>query len=235
MMISSISETRAFRPIELPPPANDGSGSSLFTALERRRTTRHISAAPLPMPLLSNLLWAAYGVNRKTGPFGTPGRTAASASNSQEIDLYVALRDGVYLYNAVNNLLAPVVARDLRVGALTPRQKDVDASAPIQLLYIADVHRLTDTTGFQEPGVQDPEIQKSYYYVDTGLIAGNVYLFAAAHGLAAWFHNCDKPGLALHLGLRAEQRVLFAQSVGYPEKCEHSRPDATPTDSDSRI
>jgi|SRR5271165_270844 len=64
----------------------------------------------------------------------------------------------------------------------------------------------------------DPEVQKSYYYVDTGLIAGNVYLFAAAQGLAAWFHNCDTAGLAQRLGLRAEQRVLFAQSIGYPEK-----------------
>jgi nitroreductase len=117
----------------------------------------------------------------------------------------------------VNNLLTPIVARDLRVGTLTPRQTDIDASAPVQLIYVVDIHRLTDTTGFQEPGLQDPEIQKSYYYVDTGLIAGNVYLFAAAHGLAAWFHNCDKPGLALHLGLLPEQRVLFAQSVGYPQ------------------
>jgi len=162
-------------------------------------------------------VWAACGVNRKTGPFGVPGRTAASASNSQEIDLYVAVKEGVYLYDALNNLLAPIIAGDLRVAALTPAQRDVDAKAPVQLIYVADVHRLTHTAGFQEPGLHDPEVQKSYYYVDTGLIAGNVYLFAAAQGLAAWFHNCDKAGLAQRLGLRAEQRVLFAQSIGYPE------------------
>jgi len=162
-------------------------------------------------------VWAACGVNRKTGPFGVPGRTAASASNSQEIDLYVAVKEGVYLYDALNNLLAPIIAGDLRVAALTPTQRDVDAKAPVQLIYVADVHRLTHTAGFQEPGLHDPEVQKSYYYVDTGLIAGNVYLFAAAQGLAAWFHNCDKAGLAQRLGLRAEQRVLFAQSIGYPE------------------
>lgn len=136
--------------------------------------------------------------------------------------MYVALRDGVYRYSALDNLLAPIVARDVRVGAMTPRQRDVDASAPVQLLYVADIHRLTETTGFYEPGLLDPEIQKSYYYVDTGLIAANVYLFAAAHGLAAWFHNCDRPGLALHLGLDADQRVLFAQSIGYPEKREEA-------------
>jgi len=218
MTIPLNADRRPFLSIRLPSPSNDGAGTSLFTALEQRRTTRHISAAPLPLQLLSNLLWAACGVNRKIGPSGLPGRTAASASNSQEIDLYVALREGVYLYSAVNNRLEPIVARDLRVGALTPRQRGIDASAPVQLIYVVDVHRLTDTTGFQEPGLQDLEIQKSYYYVDTGLIAGNVYLFAAAYGLAAWFHNCDKPGLALHLGLRAEQRVLFAQSIGYAEK-----------------
>ena len=121
------------------------------------------------------------------------------------------------MYDALNNLLAPIVAGDLRTGALTPGQRDIDAGAPVQLIYVVDIHRLAHTAGFQEPGLQDPEVQKSYYYVDTGLIAGNVYLFAAATGLAVWFHNCDKTGLAQQLGLRPEQRVLFAQSVGYPE------------------
>ena len=210
-------ETAAMLAVQLPSPFDDQS-PSVFSALEQRRTTREISAAPLPMQLLSNLLWAACGVNRRAGPFGVPGRTAASASNSQEIDLYVAVKEGVYLYDAPNNLLAPTVAGDLRVGALTPGQRGVNAKAPVQLIYVVDVDRLTHTAGFQEPGLQDPEVQKSYYYVDTGLIAGNVYLFAAAQGLAAWFHNCDRTDLAQRLGLRAEQRVLFAQSIGYPEK-----------------
>jgi len=215
--MTSAREHQALQAIQLPSPLSAG-GASVFTALERRKTTREVSATPLPMQLLSNLLWAACGVNRKTGPFGVPGRTAASASNSQEIDLYVALKEGAYLYDGPNNLLAPIVTGDLRVGALTPGQRGIDAKAPVQLIYVVDVHRLTHTAGFQEPGLQDPEVQKSYYYVDTGLIAGNVYLFAAAEGLAAWFHNCDKTALAQRLGLRAEQRVLFAQSIGYPEK-----------------
>ena len=210
-------ETAAMLAVQLPSPFDDQS-PSVFSALEQRRTTREISAAPLPMQLLSNLLWAACGVNRRAGPFGVPGRTAASASNSQEIDLYVAVKEGVYLYDAPNNLLAPTVAGDLRVVALTPGQRGVNAKAPVQLIYVVDVDRLTRTAGFQEPGLQDPEVQKSYYYVDTGLIAGNVYLFAAAQGLAAWFHNCDRADLAQRLRLRVEQRVLFAQSIGYPEK-----------------
>ena len=216
-MIASTDTTQILPAIQLPVPTSDRD-TSLFAALERRKTTREISATPLPMQLLSNLLWAACGVNRKTGPFGVPGRTAASASNSQEIDLYVAREEGVYCYDAPNNRLAPIAAGDLRVAALTPGQRGVEAKAPIQLIYVVDVHRLTHTMGFQEPGLQDAEVQKSYYFVDTGIIAGNVYLFAAAEGLAAWFHNCDNIGLAGRLGLRAEQRVLFAQSVGYPEK-----------------
>jgi hypothetical protein len=102
--------------------------------------------------------------------------------------------------------------------ALGPGQKNVAMNPPVQLLYVVDLDRLTHTSGFQEPGLHDPEVQKSYYFVDTGLIAGNVYLFAASQGLAAWFHNCDKVGLTRKLGLRPEQRVLFGQSVGYPER-----------------
>ena len=215
-MNQSTGETRSLAAIDLPLPAHDRD-LPVFAALERRKTTREISARPLPTQLMSNLLWAAWGVNRKTGPFGVPGRTAASASNSQEIDLYVALGEGVYLYDGLNHRLTPVIAGDLRAGALTPGQRGVDANAPVQLIYVVDVHRLTHTAGLEEPGLHDPEVQKSYYYVDTGLIAGNVYLFAASQGLAAWFHNCDRSGLARRLALRAEQRVLFAQSVGYPE------------------
>lgn len=202
--------------IQLPMPAK-GSSLSIFEALERRRTIRKISPTELPLQELSNLLWAAFGVNRKTGPFGLPGRTAASASNSQEIDLYVALQSGVYLYDGANSLLTRVVADDLRSGALTPGQQGAEAKAPVQLIYVVDLDRFIHTRGFPESGLQEPEVQMSYCYVDTGLIAGNVYLFAAAEGLAAWFHGCHRTDLARRLGLRPEQRVLFAQSVGYPE------------------
>ena len=203
--------------IQLPTPAETGS-TSVFTALARRRTTREISSAPLPVQELSNLLWAACGVNRPTGPYGIPGRTAASATNSQEIDVYVAIESGVYLYEPINNRLEAIVLHDLRAGALTPGQRGVNAKAPVQLIFVADLGRLTRAAEFLEPALLEVEVQKSYYYVDTGIIAGNVYLFAAAQGLAAWFHSCHRTDLARRLGLRAEQRVLFAQSVGYPEK-----------------
>jgi nitroreductase len=92
----------------------------------------------------------------------------------------------------------------------------VDAKAPVQLIFVANLDRLTHAAEFLEPALLEIEVQKSYYYVDTGIIAGNVYLFAAAQGLAAWFHGCHRTDLGRRLGLRAEQRVLFAQSVGYP-------------------
>jgi nitroreductase len=205
------------KPIVLPKPRLRG-GRSLPESLKRRATTREIGDRKIPPQLLSNLLWAACGINRPKGPFGVPGITAASASNSQEIDLFVAMKDGVYLFDARKHQLIPVASADLRSMAISRGQKSMVTDAPVQIIYVVDVHRLTHTAGFQEPGLQDPEVQKSYYFVDTGLIAGNVYLFAASQGLAAWFHNCDRTGLAAKLTLRPEQRVLFAQTVGYPAR-----------------
>jgi hypothetical protein len=202
--------------IKLPRPTLDG-GKSVLKSLRQRKTIREISDTKLPLRTLSNLLWAACGVNRTKGPFGIPGRTAATASNSQEIDLYVAFEDGTYLYNAFAHTLEPVAAGDLRALAIGHGQPGYAAKAPVHIIYIADVNKLSNTSGFQEPGLRDPEIQKAYYYVDTGLIAGNVYLFAASFGLASWFHNCHKSALAARLQLRADQRILFGQTVGYPE------------------
>ena len=199
------------QPITLAPPETDG-GKSVLAALHERRTNRNISDKPLPHQVLSNLLWAAFGVNRAAGSFGKPGRTAASASNSQEIDLYVALPEGVYLYEAGPHRLTPVVAGDLRSRS----GRRAAATAPVNLFYVADLTRYDTGPGQPDRNIGDPEVQKSYYYVATGLIASNVYLFAASQGLAAWFHNCDKRNTPQELKLRAQQRVLFAQTVGYP-------------------
>ena len=207
--------SRVPQPISLPKPVLTGK-RSLVRALQLRRTTREISDKQLPLKTLSVLLWAACGVNRKKGPFGLPGRTAASASNSQEVDVYVALKDGTYLYDPFGHRLVPVVAGDLRRLAIGRGQAGAGTEAPVRLIYVADVDKLVHTSGFQEPGLLDPDVQRSYYYVDTGLIAANVYLFAASVGLAAWFHNCDRSALSSKLGLRADQRVLFAQTIGYP-------------------
>jgi nitroreductase len=198
------------------PKPNVARGKSLAAALRLRATVREISGKRIGAQLLSNLLFAARGVNRRRGPFGGPGITAASASNSQEIDLYVALEEGAYLFDAQRHQLLTVTGEDIRSLAFGPRQPQVSPEAPVQLVFVVDMDRLEHTAGFEEPGLHDPEVQKSYYFVDTGLIAGNVYLFAASEGLACWFHNCDKVALMRKLGLRKSQRVLFAQTVGYP-------------------
>jgi hypothetical protein len=202
------------QPITLVKPQTEG-GKSVLAALQARRTIRNISAEKLPPQVLSNLLWSAFGVNRQTGPFGQIGRTAASASNSQEIDLYVVMAEGAYLYEAVPHRLTPVVAGDLRAKVSAHGRRGTMANAPVILIFVVDIAKYSKAR-LQEPGLKDPEIQKSYYNVATGLVAANVYLFAASADLAAWFHNCNKSGLATELKLRPQQRVLYAQTVGFP-------------------
>ncbi len=208
--------TPELQPITLPKPQKDG-GKSVLAALWERKTNRNISPEKLPPQVLSNLLWAAWGVNREGGPFGQIGRTAASASNSQEIDLYVATAEGIYLYDAVPHRLNPVAAGDQRAKVSRRGRRGGAGLAPAILIFVADIAKYGKAR-LQEPGLRDSEIQKSYYNVATGLIAGNVYLFAASQGLAAWFHNCNKTALAEALKLRPEQRVLYVQTVGYPAK-----------------
>jgi nitroreductase len=199
------------QPIILPEPEKEG-GKSVLAALQMRKTSRNISPKELPLQTLSNLLWAAFGINRKTAAFGKPGRTAPSASNSQEIDLYVALAKGVYNYEPLNHQLSPVVAGDFRARAGWRGAGTV----PVNIFYVVDRSRYDLGEGQPDRSIGDPEVQKSYYYTDTGFIAQNVYLFAASQGLAAWFHNCEKQNTIKEFKLRPEQSVLFAQSVGYP-------------------
>jgi hypothetical protein len=190
---------------------------TLESVLKKRMTMRSITERKLSLQLLSNLLWSASGVNRKKGPFDVPGITAGSASNSQEIDIYVALEEGVFRYVPLQHILQPVVSGDLRELAIGKGQKAYGISAPVRLIYVVDIHKF-GKAGYQEPGLQDPETQKAYYFVDTGLIAENVYLFAASQGLAAWFHNCNKAELSKRLMLGPNQRPLFGQTIGYKKK-----------------
>ena len=152
---------------------------SLGEAFKRRETRRVFSPTPLPLDKLSELLWAACGVNRKIGPFGLTGRTDATASNSQEIDVYVAMEMGVYLYDPDRLRLAPILIGDVRPLALDPTQAPAGNRAPVRLIYVADVDRLEHSQGEDEPGLHDAEMQKAYYYVDCGIVAANVYLYAA--------------------------------------------------------
>ena len=198
--------------IVLPKPETDG-GKSILASLLERKTTRTISSKELPIQVISNLLWAGFGVNRETSGFGKKGRTAPSASNSQEIDLYVALPGGVYIYEATQHHLLPVAEGDFRARS----GRRGAATAPLNIFYIVDISRYDLGPTQPDRAIGDPEVQKSYYYTDTGFIAQNIYLYAASFGLAAWFHNCDKENTVREFNLKPTQHVLFAQTVGYPE------------------
>ncbi|MDZ7294540.1 MAG: SagB/ThcOx family dehydrogenase [candidate division KSB1 bacterium] len=189
-------------PIKLPPPQTEG-GMPLMAALKARASSRSFSNKPLPLQVLSNLLWAACGINRPE----SGKRTAPTAMNMQEIDVYVALADGLYLYNHKDHALELVLKEDLR--AATGRQSFV-AEAPVNLIFVADRAKM---------GRASEEMKDFYSATDTGFISQNVYLFCASEGLATVVRNMvDKPALAEKMGLRQDQRVVMAQSVGYPKE-----------------
>jgi nitroreductase len=208
-------EDAGIQPIKLPAPLFAGCGS-VFDALKKRSTSRAIIGKIISRQKISDILWAASGINRQTGPFGVPGLTAGSASNSQEISIYAAMAKGIYLYEPHGHKLIPVLSGDYRVLAIGPGQGTVGATAPIRLIYVVDIDKFKNA-GFQEPGLYNAEIQKSYYFVDTGLIAQNVYLATVALGLSSWFHNCNKPEITKVLKLQPNQRALFGQTIGYAE------------------
>lgn len=187
-------------PIVLPPPRTTG-GMPLREALAARRSTREFGPAALPPQVLSDLLWAAFGVNRPD----SGRRTAPSAKNWQEIDVYVATEAGVYLYDAQAHALRPVLAGDRRAD--TGGQPFV-ATAPVNLVYVADDARTGQST---------PEERALYGAADAAFVAQNVYLFCAAEGLGCVVRGwVDREALAAAWGLRPQQRVILAQTVGYP-------------------
>jgi nitroreductase len=155
------------------------------------------------MQMLSNMLWAAFGVNRPT----SGGRTAPSASNAQDMDIYVAMAGGLFLYDAKANLLKLVLPEDLR--ALTGRQPFVQ-EAPVNLIYVSDLSKMLRAS----PGDRD-----WYAAAHSGFISQNVYLFCASEGLATVVReSIDRPALARAMRLRPDQKITLAQSVGYPKK-----------------
>lgn len=188
--------------IKLPPPERGG-GKPLMQALNARHSTREFAGKPLPSQLLSNLLWAASGVNRPD----SGKRTAPSARDWREIDVYVATAEGAYRYDPASHTLRAVVTGDIR--KLTGVQ-DFVATAPLNLVYVADLDRMGDA---------DAEQKALYSAADTGFIAQNVYLFCASAGLATVVRGLvDREALAAALGLDSHQRIILAQSVGYPAR-----------------
>ncbi|NJD31137.1 MAG: SagB/ThcOx family dehydrogenase [Gammaproteobacteria bacterium] len=187
--------------IVLPAPDRTG-GLPLMQALAKRRSSREFARKELPLPLLSGLLWAAFGINRRGG-----GRTAPSAIDAQEIDVYVALPKGAYLYDPREHRLRLVADKDLR--RITGYQDFVD-EAPLDLVYVADHRRMK---------LVPVDRRESYASVAAGAITQNVYLYCASTGLAtvirAWI---DRSAIADALGLSHDEQVLLSQTVGYPTR-----------------
>jgi len=188
--------------IQLPEPQMSG-GRPLMQVLKERKSSRTFSADTLPKQLLANMLWAAFGINRPE----SGGRTAPSAMDRQEIDVYVATADGLYLHDAKLNALKQVLAGDIR--ATTGLQSYVQ-EAPVNLIYVADFSRMGD---------MKDEDKVFYSAANAGFIGENVYLYCASERLAAVVRGAiDRPALAKAMGLKPNQRVILAQTVGYPKK-----------------
>jgi SagB-type dehydrogenase family enzyme len=194
-------------PIKLPPPDMKG-GKPLMQCLKDRKTDRSFSTKKLPVEVLSNLLWAASGVNRPD----SGKRTAPTAVNWQEIDIYVAMEEGLYLYKAKTHTLDPMLKNDLRKQTTTFLQTSrlSVAGAPLQLIYVADFARI---------GFGADEVDRIFYSAtDTGFIAQNVYLYCASEGLATGVRGMvDKEALAKDMQLRDRQKIMLVQAVGYPQ------------------
>jgi nitroreductase len=185
--------------IELPSPRARG-GKPLIEALRLRRSIRQYAPRPLPPQVLSDLLWAAFGVNRPSGD-----RTAPYWRHIMVIDIYAALADGVWLYDPNGHRLLPHLKDDSRAETGT---QDFVGSAPLNLVYVAHGERMAEVSAAD---------RRLYASVDTGFIGQNVYLFCASEGLATVFRAAlDYERLARTMKLGSGQFVTFAQTVGYP-------------------
>lgn len=188
-----------FSPLPSPSTGNRG---SLMWALKNRKSTRSFSPEPLPPNIMSDLLWAAFGVNRPDSGY----RTAPSPMSSQEIDIYVVTANGLYLYDARFHQLVQLATEDIRNHCGTQR---FVANAPLNLVYVANFSKLGD---------REDDKKMFYAAADTGFISQNVYLFCAAYGLGTVVRDwVDRPALAAKINLREDQRIILAQTVGYPK------------------
>lgn len=183
----------------LPAPDETG-GMKLMAALKLRRSTREYADRPIPPQILSNLLWAAFGINRPGGD-----RTAPYWRHVMVIDIYAVMADGTWLYDPKAHALVPHLKDDLRGDT---GMQDSVATAPLNLVYVAHGERMDVS----------PEDRRLYASVDSAFSGQNVYLYCASEGLASVFRGAvDYAKLEKKLQLPKEQFVTFAQTVGYPK------------------
>lgn len=187
----------------LPPPVTTG-GMPLMEALATRHSSREFAEKPIGEQTLSDLLWAAWGVSRPGGH-----RTAPSAMNNQEIDIYVVRADGAWRYDATAHALVLVTTQDLRRDA---GMQPFVWKAPLNLVYVADHGRMKNI----------PAAQRDHYAsADLGFIGQNVYLFCASTGLATVIRGLlNRDAMKGKLGLGDDHHVLLSQTVGWPAEAE---------------
>ena len=186
--------------VKLPPPDTSG-GMPLMQALRERHSTRSFSDKPINPQVMANLLWAAFGVNRPDGR-----RTAPSAMNWQEIDVYISTNGGLFLYDAPMQTLKAISQEDIRDKTGT---QSFVKNAPVNLIYVADMSRVKQVEG---------ENRILWIGADCGFIAQNVYLYCASAGLACVVRgSIDKSPLAKAMNLRPDQKIILSQTIGYPK------------------
>ncbi len=209
LMAPSFSLAQNAEVIKLPPPQTEG-GKPLMQALKLRQSTRggFGPEVPLSMQTLSNLLWAADGVNRNQG--NHPYRTAPSAADWQNIEIYVTTAAGSFLYDPIKHELKVLGKQDIRAVA---GQQDFVKTAPLNLIYVADMAKA------QFGGKKMPEVEETWSYANTGFIAQNVYLFCASEGLACIVRAMiDKNVASKALNLRPEEKIVLAQTIAQFKK-----------------
>lgn len=190
--------------ITLPAPAKSG-GKPLMDALNERQSSRSFSDKDLTLQQLSDLLWAAWGINRPADK----KRTAPSSNNRQEMDVYVTLKSGLYLYDAEANILKQIHSRDIRALAGV---QDFVGTAPVNLVYVADLSKRGLKDGQK---ITDTDLLSSW--ANTGFMAQNVYLYCASEGLATVIRAMiPRDKLAPEMGLKPLQAIILAQTVGFP-------------------
>ncbi len=193
--------------IKLPEPDRTG-GKPLMQALNGRESIRVFTEeGKISEQQLSELLWAAWGINRPEEKL----RTAPSARNMQEIDVYVSTQSGLYLYKAETHSLKQIHNRDIRALCGT---QDFVATAPLNLIYVADMGKLGIKEGDE---IKDPDL--FWPHANTGFIAQNVYLYCASANLGCVVRGLvPKEKLAPEMGLRSNQVIILGHTIGVPVK-----------------
>lgn len=180
-------------------------GITVLSALKARKSDRIFGPGDLSRQQLSEILWAAAGVNRDLGD-GKVGRTAPSSHDDQSIDTYAFTKDGVYRYDPRAHELTRVVAGDQRAKAGV---QSYVTTAPLNLIFVADLNR---TTGDSDKS------KKEALYMNVGHMSANVYLYAASAGLNVICRSSIEPDdLRALLKLNDNYEPLLGVTVGQPQ------------------